>query len=110
MNTVLAAPFPHNTEHIAAELAWLNLVLHRAVLEGRTQNGGQTELFKGLYLSDGEIDRLLRGAGAGPSRLEGPLSEAVGDMRRQGPEHDPIPQMFESLAQNPSRLVTLLVR
>ena len=34
----------------------------------------------------------------------------VGDMRRQGPEHDPIPQMFESLAQNPSRLVTLLVR
>ena len=34
----------------------------------------------------------------------------VGDMRRQGPEQDPIPQMFESLAQNPSRLVTLLVR
>lgn len=34
----------------------------------------------------------------------------VGDMRRQGPERDPIPQMFESLAQNPSRLVTLLVR
>ena len=31
-------------------------------------------------------------------------------MRRQGPEQDPIPQMFESLAQNPSRLVTLLVR
>ena len=34
----------------------------------------------------------------------------VGDMRRQGPEYDPIPQMFESLPQNPSRLVTLLVR
>jgi predicted permease len=34
----------------------------------------------------------------------------AGDMRRQGPEHEPIPQMFESLAQNPSRLVTLLVR
>jgi predicted permease len=34
----------------------------------------------------------------------------VGDMRRQGPEQDPIPQMFEPLAQNPSRLVTLLVR
>jgi putative ABC transport system permease protein len=31
-------------------------------------------------------------------------------MRRQGPEHEPIPQMFESLEQNPSRLVTLLVR
>jgi hypothetical protein len=31
-------------------------------------------------------------------------------MRRQGPEQEPIPQMFEPLAQNPSRLVTLLVR
>jgi predicted permease len=34
----------------------------------------------------------------------------VADMRRQGPEQQPAPQMFESLAQNPSRLVTLLVR
>ena len=34
----------------------------------------------------------------------------VHDMRRQGPEYDPIPQMFESLAQNPSRLVTLVVK
>ena len=34
----------------------------------------------------------------------------VRDMRRQGPEYDPIPQMFESIAQNPSRLVTLVVK
>jgi len=34
----------------------------------------------------------------------------VGDMRRQGLESEPIPQMFEALAQNPSRLGTLLVR
>ena len=34
----------------------------------------------------------------------------VGDMRRQGLEKEPIPQMFEPLAQNPSRLVTLLVK
>jgi predicted permease len=34
----------------------------------------------------------------------------VGDMRRQGLEREPIPQMFEPLAQNPSRLATLLVR
>ena len=34
----------------------------------------------------------------------------VGDMRRQGPETEPIPQMFEPLAQNPSRLETLLIR
>ena len=34
----------------------------------------------------------------------------VGNMRRRGPEIEPIPQMFEPLAQNPSRLETLLVR
>src|SRR5206468_12340631 len=34
----------------------------------------------------------------------------VPDMRRQGLEIEPIPQMFEPLAQNPSRLATLLVR
>jgi putative ABC transport system permease protein len=34
----------------------------------------------------------------------------VGDMRRQTLEQEPLPQMFEPLAQNPSRLVTLLVR
>jgi len=32
------------------------------------------------------------------------------DMRRQNLESDPLPQMFEPLAQNPSRLATLLVR
>jgi predicted permease len=34
----------------------------------------------------------------------------VGDMRRQGLESEPNPQMFEPLAQNPSRLATLLIR
>jgi predicted permease len=34
----------------------------------------------------------------------------VGDMRREGLEHDPIPQMFQPLAQNPPRRAILLVR
>lgn len=34
----------------------------------------------------------------------------VGNMRRQGLEDEAIPQMFEPLAQDPSRLATLLVR
>ncbi len=34
----------------------------------------------------------------------------VGDMRRQGLEADPIPQMFEPLAQNPPRLAAILIR
>lgn len=49
----------------------------------------------------------------GAANSNAPWFTVVGvmaDMRRQGPEHDPIPQMFESLAQNPSRLVTLIVK
>src|SRR5262249_23021702 len=34
----------------------------------------------------------------------------VGDMRRQGLENEPVPQMFEPLAQNPPRRAILLVR
>lgn len=34
----------------------------------------------------------------------------VGDMRRQGSENDPIPQMFQPLAQNPPRRAILLMR
>jgi predicted permease len=34
----------------------------------------------------------------------------VGDMRRQGLENEPAPQMFVPLAQDPSRLATLLIR
>ena len=34
----------------------------------------------------------------------------VGDMRRQGLENNTVAQMFEPVAQNPSRLATLLVR
>jgi putative ABC transport system permease protein len=49
----------------------------------------------------------------GPGNSEQPwftVVGVVGDMRRQGLEIEPIAQMFEPLAQNPSRLVTLLVR
>ena len=34
----------------------------------------------------------------------------VGDMRRQGPEREPVAQIFDSLAQNPPRTVDVLVR
>jgi predicted permease len=49
----------------------------------------------------------------GPGDSNGPWLTIVGvvaDMRRQGLESEPNPQMFEPLAQNPSRLATLLIR
>ncbi len=72
MTTATVVPFANHWEHVACELAWLNRVLHRAVLESRAHAGAQTEMFKGLYLSDTEVDRLLHGAGAGPARVDDP--------------------------------------
>ncbi len=49
----------------------------------------------------------------GPRDSDGPWYTVVGvvsDMRRQGLEREPVPQMFESLAQNPPRSVDLFIR
>jgi predicted permease len=49
----------------------------------------------------------------GPRDFDGPwftVVGVVGDMRRQGLEREPIPQMFESLTQHPPRSVDLFIR
>jgi putative ABC transport system permease protein len=49
----------------------------------------------------------------GPRDSDGPwytVVGVVGDMRRQGLEREPVPQMFEPLAQAPPRSVDLFVR
>jgi predicted permease len=49
----------------------------------------------------------------GAANSSGPWFTVVGvagNLRRQGLESEPIPQMFEPMAQNPSRLATILVR
>lgn len=49
----------------------------------------------------------------GPADSGGPWFNVVGvvaDMRRQGAEREPVPQIFESLAQNPSGGGSLVVR
>ncbi len=49
----------------------------------------------------------------GPEGSDRPWHEVVGivsDMRRQGPEREPTPQVFVPLAQNPPRSVDLFIR
>lgn len=49
----------------------------------------------------------------GPRESDRPWYTVVGvvsDMRRQGPEREPVPQIFVSLAQNPPRSVDLFIR
>jgi AAA+ superfamily predicted ATPase len=55
----MAGPYANNSEHLAAEAVWLDRLLHRAVIEWRAHSGGAKEVFKGLYISDHEIDHLL---------------------------------------------------
>lgn len=59
------------------------------------------------------LDPVGRRFHFGPPEAGGRWFTVVGvarDMRRQGLEREPIPQMFEPLVQNPSSLATLLVR
>jgi len=60
-----------------------------------------------------EQDALGRRFKLGPQASDNPwltVVGIVGDMRRQNLESEPGAQMFEPLAQNPSRLATILVR
>jgi len=53
-------PFRNNLEHLNAELGWLNLLIRSAVIEMRqSAPRDQQEIFKGVFISDGEIDQLL---------------------------------------------------
>lgn len=67
-------------------------------------------LSRRLWLDDDPIGRRFTlgvpGSGAPSFTVVG----VAGNMRRNGLENDPHPQMFELLEQNPSRLATLLVR
>jgi putative ABC transport system permease protein len=60
-----------------------------------------------------ERDPVGRRFRLGPRDSNGPwytVVGVVGDMRRQGPEREALPQIFESLAQNPPRTGDLLIR
>ena len=61
-----------------------------------------------LWPADDPVGRRFRFGG--PTNPWFTVVGVVGDMRRQTMEQEALPQMFEPLPQNPSRLVVLLVR
>ncbi|MEO7653052.1 MAG: ABC transporter permease, partial [Bryobacteraceae bacterium] len=63
-----------------------------------------------LWLGRDPVGQRFKLGPEDSSRIWFTVVGVVGDMRRQGLENEPIPQMFEPLAQNPSRRATLLVR
>ena len=51
--------YKNNTEHILAELAWLDLLIRHEVEHFRSEADGPQGALRGLYISDADVDRLL---------------------------------------------------
>lgn len=67
--------YKNNTEHILAELAWLDLLIRRETACFRSEVDGPQGVLRGLYISDADVDRLLddskeNGRSAGDELLE----------------------------------------
>jgi ATP-dependent 26S proteasome regulatory subunit len=58
-------PFRSAAEHLLAELACLKLFLHRQVLRLRAASLLREDQFRGLYISDEEVDAILNQGSAG---------------------------------------------
>jgi SpoVK/Ycf46/Vps4 family AAA+-type ATPase len=66
------SPFCSAAEHLLAELECLKLLLHRQVLRLRATSLLREDQFRGLYISDEEVDAiLLQGSSDGPQSPEG---------------------------------------
>jgi SpoVK/Ycf46/Vps4 family AAA+-type ATPase len=70
------APFRSAAEHLQAELDYLKLLLHRQVLRLRAVSLLREDQFRGLYISDEEIDAILLRTAAGDQQ-----SQAQGNSR-----------------------------
>lgn len=62
-----ARPFASNAEHLLAEIGWLELLIHREILRARAcREREQGDPFKGLYVSENEVESLLSESGREP--------------------------------------------
>src|SRR5688500_17964500 len=52
-------PFTESREQLRAELSWLDLLLRRQIQHFRAERQVPVEEFRGLYVNDTQVDRLL---------------------------------------------------
>jgi SpoVK/Ycf46/Vps4 family AAA+-type ATPase len=70
MTTTAPTPFDGNNDHLRAELRWLESLLQAEILRARSSpEVGRHELFRGMYISDREVDRLLHDAPESDTRV-----------------------------------------
>jgi ATP-dependent 26S proteasome regulatory subunit len=78
-------PFRSPAEHLLAELDCLKLLLHRQVLRLRAATLLREDQFRGLYISDEEVDAILlqNSSGNSPSRDSSQAASTMRDLSLQ---------------------------
>jgi hypothetical protein len=62
-------PFTNSGEQLRAELRWLVVLMHREIRRFRAERLIPVEEFRGLYVSESQVDALLRAAAAPRDQL-----------------------------------------
>ena len=77
MRAAAVRGYGSSAEHLLAEIGWLDLLIRREILSNRTSaHGTQSDPFKGLYVSEDEVARLIAQGDNGP-RNDGPDDKAL---------------------------------
>ncbi len=69
-------PYADSREHLLDELGRLDLLIERHVAEWRGETDGATDQFRGLYVSDEEVDRLLQSTHGGTRSSGSPRTDS----------------------------------
>lgn len=56
----MAEPYKNNAEHLLAELACLDLLIQREIVRLRLPASDTHDVFKGMYISDADVDRIFQ--------------------------------------------------
>ncbi len=62
MKKVTAEPYKNSAEHLLAELALLDLFIGKEISRVRSSAKQEQDIFRGMYISDADVDRLLEGS------------------------------------------------
>jgi len=80
LETAAPSPFTGAIQHLEAELDWLLRLLHAEILRLKAANLLAADPFRGLYLSDEQVDAILRSWNTEQRR---PPVARIADLRRQ---------------------------
>jgi hypothetical protein len=81
-NRVKTAPFQDSREHLSAELARIDLLIQCEIWRWRQKGAPAGDEFRGLYISEDEIDAILNGIYVGSPELQRRAGEGATAVER----------------------------